>query len=311
MSSFKEDVRRGLSGTKKYLSSKYFYDEIGDQLFVEIMNLPEYYLTRSEHEILRTHAPTIIDKFAEKTPFSLIELGAGDGTKTLEILKALSKQNTKFAYRPVDISEHAIHNLEKRLNTELSDIEVSGIVGDYFQVLSEFDKNEPKAILFLGSNIGNMTDDVAKGFMEKLSQFMNSGDHLLVGFDLIKSKDIVLPAYNDSQGITKQFNLNLLTRMNKELGADFKLEQWEHAPDYNETTGLTTSAIKSTCDQQVYFETLGERYTFKKDELIHTEISRKYNLEIIHQITENCDFQICADLRDQKGYFTDIIFKKL
>ena len=196
---FKEDVERGLSLSPKTLPSKYFYNEIGDALFVEIMNLPEYYLTRCELDIFQNKAESLISELQLKTDtfFELIELGAGDGLKTKQLLSALDNQNFKFNYAPIDISKNALEHLKQDLEVVLSNVSVKTLQGDYFKILASLKSSSaPKVILFLGSNIGNMDDDTATKFMQDLSAHLNPGDKLLLGVDLIKPDAIVLPAYN-------------------------------------------------------------------------------------------------------------------
>lgn len=310
---FKQDVLEGLSANPKFLSSKYFYDEIGDELFVEIMNMPEYYLTNSEFEIFSEKTPELIKAFEVKTDekFQLIELGAGDGTKTKELLKSLINQNYNFDYVPIDISQHALDKLKKSLQNELPELTVCTQQGDYFKVLSSLKQgDERKTVLFLGSNLGNLKDDLSAKFLYQLGSNLNQNDRLLLGVDLIKSKEIILPAYNDAGEITAKFNLNLLTRINNELGGNFDVNNFKHKPEYSEEEGIAKSFMVSTKNQQVEINSLEKVFEFKKGEKIHTEISRKYNDEILAKIIENTDFTIENKILDSKEYFADYILKK-
>lgn len=310
---FKNDIDKGLSSTPKTLSSKFFYDKTGDALFVEIMNLPEYYLTRSELDIFQNKTQELINAFGVQPDnyFELIELGAGDGTKTKELLKVLAKGNFNFDYFPIDISENALQGLKENLKQELPDVSVKTQQGDYFKVLASLkNSKKPKIVLFLGSNIGNMSDDIAAEFIYNLGTNLQKGDKLLIGADLIKAKEIVLPAYNDSQGITAKFNLNLLYRINTELGADFKLKQFQHQPEYTENKGIAKSFIVSTCKQIVQIEALKKTFVFEEGEKIHTEISRKYNDAILNKIIENTDFTLQLKITDEKEYFADYILER-
>lgn len=310
---FKIEVKQGLESNPKTLPSKYFYDKVGDALFVEIMNLPEYYLTRSELDIFKNKTQDLIDGFGVEsdTYFELIELGAGDGLKTKELLKVLNAQNYNFDYLPIDISSNALRLLEQNLAKELPTLGVKTQQGDYFEVLDSLKKsNNPKVILFLGSNIGNMEDHIAKKFIYKLGSNLNVGDKLLLGVDLIKSKDIVLPAYNDIQGVTAKFNLNLLNRINEELEADFDLNKFIHQAEYTEEEGIAKSYIVSTENQKVTIKSLETTVDFKVGEKIHTEISRKYNDAILKQIISLTDFTITNKIMDSKGYFADYILTR-
>ena len=307
---FKVDVSDGLNSNPKTLPSKYFYDEIGDDLFVQIMNMPEYYLTRSEMEIFIEKTDELIDQFDidRSKPFELIELGAGDGTKTIKLLERLLEKDYDFHYNPVDISSNALDGLEERLSAELPNLKVVRQQGDYFNVLSAFKGNQTKkVVLFLGSNIGNMTDKRATEFVYILGSNLVPGDILLLGVDLIKPEDIVLPAYNDARGITAAFNLNLLKRINEELEANFNLDNWSHAPQYSEETGIAESFLRSDVDQEVYIKGIGQDFHFQEGELIHTEVSRKYNDEIIKDIIADTDFYFKDRILDDKKFFADYI----
>lgn len=310
---FKNEVHEGLSSKPKSLPSKYFYDKKGDALFVEIMNLPEYYLTRSELEIFQNKTQELIDSIGVQTDsyFELIELGAGDGTKTKELLRELDKQNYNFDYFPIDISSNSLKLLEQDLNTQIPNLRVQTRQGDYFEVLASLkNSKQPKVVLFLGSNIGNMQDQMAFKFIYNLGANLQPGDKILLGVDLIKAQEIVLPAYNDKKGITAKFNLNLLDRINKELGANFNLSHFEHQPEYTEKEGIAKSCIVSTTNQTVEINATGNSYTFAEGEKIHTEISRKYNDQLIENIIANTNFSIQTKILDSKAYFADYILKR-
>ena len=306
---FGTEVKNGLLPPQKSLSSKWFYDEIGDKLFIDIMNMPEYYLTNCEFEILSKQTPEVISAFGiSKEPFDLYELGAGDGTKTMELLKSL--QGYDFTYRPIDISIHAIDSLTQRVTRDLPNIKVECAQGEYFEVLGSLNQSKPKIILFMGSNIGNMLDERANAFLKALSMTMNAGDKLLLGVDLKKASAIVLPAYNDKQGITAKFNLNLLHRINCELDGNFDLIAFEHAPLYDEERGWAMSFIKSKSTQQVHIKALDTLVDFDEGETIFMEVSRKYDDMSIANITQDTGLQIVEKFYDSKNYFCDIVFEK-
>lgn len=310
---FKKDVDTGLSAASKHLSSKYFYDKRGDELFIKIMHLPDYYLTRSELEIFQKKSHDIVD-LLQVNPneyFELIELGAGDGLKTKELLKSLKDDNYKFDYFPIDISKNALNNLETSLSKELPTVSVKKKQGDYFEVLESFkDTQHPKVVLFLGSNIGNLDDNKAFEFIYKLGSNLGKNDKLLLGVDLIKPASIVLPAYNDKEGITAAFNLNLLHRINTELDANFNLAGFVHAPEYSEKDGIAKSYLVSTKTQTIAIKKLNKSFQFEKGEKIFTEISRKYNDEIIQKIIKHTDFNIQDRLTDSKKYFANYILNR-
>lgn len=308
-----KDVEIGLSSSPKFLSSKYFYDEIGDKLFVDIMNMPEYYLSRTEHEIFKTQSRKIVEGFELKkgTYFELIELGAGDGTKTKELLKELLDQVYKFDYLPVDISQHALDNLESDLKKELPQLSVKTKQGDYFEVLASIkDSKHPKVVLFLGSNIGNMDDSLAHDFLYRLGSNMHVNDKLFLGVDLIKPDNIVLPAYDDPKKITAKFNLNILDRINKELNADFDVDTFQHQPEYSEKEGVAKSFLVSTINQTATIKSINKTFSFVAGEKIHTEISRKYNDEVLNNILNNTDLKVKTKFTDSKNYFADYIINR-
>ena len=307
---FSSDVDAGLSHVQKKLPSKYFYDKTGDALFVKIMALPEYYLTRAEMEIFTLQTSSMIEALTlnKSEYFELIELGAGDGRKTKKLLKALSEKGFQYDYLPIDISGNALNQLQQSLANELPEVSVKTQQGDYFGILENLKKSHhPKVVLFLGSNIGNMLDEEASLFLKNLSETLNAGDKLLLGVDLIKPEEKILPAYNDSSGITRQFNLNILTRINRELGGDFDLNKFDHQPYYKQQEGIAKSYLKSLSDQRVTINHTGKSYHFKAGEMIHTEISRKYNDQMIQQIIKDSDFRVQTKLCDRQTLFADYI----
>jgi dimethylhistidine N-methyltransferase len=264
-------------------------------------------------EIFTSQTQALIESFqADKNIyFELIELGAGDGSKTHKLLEALSQEGYQYDYMPVDISKNALDKLEKSLQQSLPQVSVIPKHGDYFDMLGSVkNSHHPKIVLFLGSNIGNMTDAVASDFLYQLGANLGKHDKLLLGADLIKSADIVLPAYNDENGITRSFNINLLHRMNSELGASFDLDAFIHAPEYNECEGIAKSYLLSNCEQSVEIKATGKTYHFRAGEKIHTEISRKYNDEILSGILHKTDFLITAKFTDKNHYFADYLLNR-
>ncbi len=307
---FEMDVLEGLLKSPKTLPSKYFYDKKGDALFVQIMNMPEYYLTDCEMEIFQRQSGAIAK--AMDMPingFDLIELGAGDGSKTVHLLQTLLTTH-QFSYRPVDISSNALNQLSDALQDQLPELTVDGLIGDYFQVLEELKSStRPKVFLFLGSNIGNLEDEQAAALIHKIASTMKEGDKILMGVDLKKDPSIILPAYNDAAGITRAFNLNLLERINRELGADFDSSKFEHTPEYDEGVGVAKSYLTSLEDQEVELTDIS--ITFKKGEKIHTEISRKYDATTVQNIINGAQLTIRANFNDSRNYFTDFLIEKL
>ncbi len=310
---FKTDVDQGLSSNPKMLPSKYFYDLQGDELFVRIMNLPEYYLTRAEMEIFSEQTAAMVQAFELKPDhsFELVELGAGDGSKTKKLLAYLLENGYQFDYIPVDISPNALADLKSSLQKELPQLSVHPVQGDYFDVLSRLSHTDKRrVVLFLGSNLGNMSDARAEQFISAMSNNMNEGDRLLLGLDLIKDPEIVIPAYDDAQGITAAFNLNLLHRINRELDGNFIPDQFKHVVTYSAEEGVVRSYLQSTADQQVYIQALDKRFHFEQGEKIHTEISRKYNDDLVKQFLTNTPLIIQKKLTDSKAYFADFVLMK-
>lgn len=309
---FLKDVIAGLSkAPQKTLSSKYFYDAVGDALFVKIMAMPEYYLTNAEMDIFQNKTGELIDSLGlnKDLHYEFIEFGAGDGTKTIHLLAALLEQGYDFEYLPVDISGNALQGLESMLHRELPALQINAKHGDYFVTLEQLRRNTaPKVVMILGSNMGNLSDKKAAAFIYHLGAFLVKGDKIVLGVDLIKKKEIVLPAYSDAQGITAAFNLNLLDRINKELGADFDRNLFEHVAHYEEDEGIAKSFLRSKVKHEI---TIGDHiFSFEKGESIQTEISRKYNDQIIKSILSETDITWEYKIMDSKGLFADYILEK-
>ncbi len=306
---FAKDVDEGLESAEKSIPSKYFYDAVGDEIFVKIMNMPEYYLTDAELEIFNSQTKELINSFGMNGEhFEVVELGAGDGLKVIKLLKQLNGHN--FTYAPIDISNSAIEKLKKRLLNEIPELNFDGKQGEYFEVLDSLKKHGKKVILFLGSNIGNLSDAMAHKFMAKVSESMNFHDKLLIGFDLKKDSKIIEKAYNDPHGYTKAFNINLLNRINRDLGGDFSIEKFVHLPEYNNKTSAASSYLVSIQDQSVSIQATGKSYRFKKGERIHTEISRKYDLALIEDIAKGTGLKVKKTFIDSRNYFIDVLFEK-
>ncbi|MEW7290830.1 L-histidine N(alpha)-methyltransferase [Aquimarina sp. 2304DJ70-9] len=313
ISTFEKEVCEGLTAFPKYLSSKYFYDEVGDELFQQIMALPEYYLTRAEYEIFETHKLAITQNFdANKEGFDLIELGAGDGKKTKVLLKELVDQNYNFVYKPIDISENAVDGLMDNLNQEMPKVVVEGQIGEYFEVLDRLKhiSDRKKVIMVLGSNIGNLLHPRAIQFLKKLCNAMNSADLVFMGFDQKKHPQKVLDAYNDKSGVTAAFNKNILTRINKELNGNFDLDKFMHWETYDPENGTAKSYLISTEKQTVDIDNLSLEVHFEAWESIHTEISQKYDDDIVKWLAEESGLKIVESFSDTNNDYKDYLLKK-
>lgn len=311
---FAEDVRRGLSSNPKFLSSKYFYDDEGSRLFQEIMRLPEYYLTRAETEIFSQQTAEIFEAFVSDTnEFNLIELGAGDGTKTSLLIDFFLKQNADFTYVPIDISAEALKFLTEKFTQDFPNLKMKTECGDYFRTLETFKEksDKRKIILFLGSNIGNFSEEQARDFFKNLRQAMNKNDLLFVGFDLQKDPRTILSAYDDASNVTAEFNLNLLTRLNRELCANFDLEKFLHYATYHPIEGAARSFLISREEQSVRIETLDESFQFAAWEPIFMEISQKYSLRMIEDLADSANFSVEKNFFDEKRFYTDSLWKPI
>ncbi|WP_375444233.1 L-histidine N(alpha)-methyltransferase [uncultured Fibrella sp.] len=317
-SALADEVRTGLTQQPKRLSSRFFYDAEGSRLFSEIMHLPEYYLTRSEYEIIDNYKEQWLRLFAaDNRPFDLIELGAGDGLKTKVLLSHFVEQNARFSYSPVDISETVLDELTDDLRQKLPTLTVKPQHGDYTDALAQIVQRTASEadstrliVLFLGSNIGNFTPDAALDFYHQLSALLRPGDMLLTGFDLQKHPAVIHAAYNDRQGLTKAFNLNLLRRINRELDADFNLAAFDHYEVYDPERGEARSYLVSQTKQTVTIKALDMTVAFDYGEIIHTEISRKFTRQGIGQLAEQTGFSLSHWFTDCRHYFADVVYTK-
>lgn len=311
--SFAQDVLLGLSSNPKTLSSKYFYDEKGDKLFQDIMALPEYYLTRKEFQILESQHEQILRPVLESgEPFNLVELGAGDGLKTKILLRYLRDNQVDFSYFPIDFSGSVLKELKESLVQEMPDLKVTTIENTYRGALKEkaWDNGKRSLILFLGSNLGNFQLKEAYEILDHLMIGTNHSDWVMIGFDLKKHPQIILNAYNDPTGVTRAFNLNLLARINKELGANFDLDSFIHWPTYDPISGECRSYLVSTKRQQVYFSSNQETIHFEAFESIFMEVSKKYNLIEIGELAERSGFKVIQNFTDPETYFADCLWQK-
>lgn len=309
---FEREVFEGLTDYPKHLSSKYFYDKKGDKLFQDIMAMPTYYLTDSEFQILENHKDEITDIFNNKGAFDLIELGAGDGKKTKILLKTLSEKGSEFTYVPIDISKNALNQLSDSITKELPKVNIEPFQGTYFQALKEINnRKNRKIILFLGSNIGNLEHQQAADFMKKIHGLMHVDDLLFMGFDQKKHPQTILNAYNDPEGITAAFNKNILERINSELNGDFNLTQFLHWEVYNPETGSAKSYLVSQIAQKVTIGKLHLTISFQPWETIHTEISQKYDSEIINWLAKKAGLEMTVSYQPTDNSYKDCIFRKV
>ncbi len=301
----------GLMMKPKRLPSFLFYDEQGDHLFRRIMASPDYYLTRCETEIIETNKGTLSILFEKAgTPFDIVELGAGDATKTEILLDWMTDQGIDFTYVPVDISQHVLDLLCSRLNKNIPHLEINPVNARIESIHEKLSGNRRRVFLYLGANIGNFSFAEAKHFLRQLANGMNQKDLMLVGFDLKKDPRKILRAYDDAAGITKEFSLNLLRRLNRECGANFHLSHFSHFPSYDPESGLTRSFLVSNADQVVTFGQTGKSIHFRQWETIHTEVSLKFDTLMIEDLAESAGLEVAEFFYDAQYMFCDVLFSK-
>lgn len=308
-SKFSKDVLKGLTAEKKHLPCKYIYDKRGSRLFQKIMDLPEYYPTDCEKEILTQNGNEISQYFSAE-PLSIIELGAGDGAKTEILLRAMLSRKMDLRYIPIDISESAVEGLVHRLTQTYYDLYTAGLVSEYFHGLKHLSAIEKrkKLVFFLGSNIGNMTYEESMNFLSSLRDSVNKDDHVFIGFDLKKDFSILNKAYNDSKGITAEFNKNILVRINKELMGNFNVDNFRFHSFFEPGESAVVSYLVSKKNQGVLIKDLNLSFELDKCEAIHTESSYKYTEEMIYTMAAESGFSVVKNFKDKKNYFMDSLW---
>lgn len=315
---FVKDVEKGLADKQKHISPKFFYDKKGSKLFEEICDQPEYYLNRSESLILKRSVDEIMDKLGEKQ-ISIIELGNGNSLKTRILLKPILANLRKVCYFPIDVSLKTLKKSLKDLSKEYVNLEIFGICSDYVSGLTKINdfmkmkNNIPKnkLIIFLGSSIGNFDPKEAKNFLYSLKSYIRQEDALLIGIDLEKDKRILDKAYNDKKGLTAKFNLNILSRINRELDGEFKLSSFEHKSFYNIHKHRIEMHLESKLDQEVRVGATKKTFHFKKGETIHTENSYKYSQNNLNELVKNAGLEMIQSFTDRKKQYTLILLKKV
>lgn len=308
------EILDGLKSPRKYISSKFFYDETGSRIFQDIMEMPEYYLTNCEAEIFEVHKAEIASAFCNNCcTVDLVELGAGDGTKTRILISELLKQEVKFSYIPVDISEEAVVQLAGAMKQQFPELSLEPRIGDYFHMLGDLSRVYPnrKVVMFLGSNLGNFDREQSIMFLNQINEAMSKDDLLFIGLDLKKDPEVIQNAYDDPHGHTREFNLNLLRRMNRELGANFNPEGFRHAPSYDPETGVAESTLVSNMKQEVHMAGPDESIQFKVGDVIFTEMSQKYDLAMIQSMASSTGFEVSHNFFDSKRYFVNSLWRKV
>jgi dimethylhistidine N-methyltransferase len=307
---FAEDVRRGLLAQPKFLLPKYFYDDLGSQLFEAICLVPEYYLTRAENEILTRYADEITRVVGDTA--ALIELGSGSAVKTRQIIEALLKRQSGLFYIPVDISASALETSARVLLQSYPRLRIAAYASDYdsaLEHLRDTKKSRGRTLaLFLGSNIGNFDVAEAQTFLRTLRGVLRAGDALLLGADLKKERAVLEAAYDDALGVTAAFNLNLLARINRELQADFNLRAFRHVAVYHEAAGRIEVYIESRNAQSVRVGALDLEISFAAGERIHTENSYKYDLAQLSQLAAETGYRRAQTWLDRAERFSANLF---
>jgi dimethylhistidine N-methyltransferase len=304
---FAEDVRRGLTSAPKRLSPKYFYDELGSQLFEAICLLPEYYLTRAEAEIFAAHSAEIVEAAARGRRVTLFELGSGSASKTRRIIEALLARQDGLLYVPVDISTAALEASAEALLEAYPALRVEAYAGEYDAALprlaDHFEEDARALVLFLGSNVGNFDRGEARDFLRGVRRVLRDGDALLLGADLKKDAATLEAAYDDPLGVTAAFNLNLLARINRELRADFSPRGFRHVAVYDEVEGRVEMHLESLADQRVHIHALGLDVHFGEGERVHTENSYKYDPAGLAALAASAGFRLARTWLDGRQSF--------
>lgn len=307
---FISDILHGLSKTNKEVNSKYFYDEYGSELFNQITHHPDYYLTGCELEILDHYKKDLADLLKDDN-FNLIELGPGEGIKTRLLIDYFLDKNLSFSYYTIDISRKYLTQIIDQFNEQLPNLETVALNVDYLNGIKWLGSTSRKRnfVMFLGSSIGNFDLNSTKEFLGMMKSFLHPGDYLFIGFDLLKNIDVLMRAYNDRDGITREFNLNLLRRMNNELGANFNIDSFYHYGTYNVYLKAMESYLISNKAQIVYIDALKKSFNFKEFEAIHAESSHKYTFSRVAQLAQATGFEIVRNFTDSKQYFLDSLWR--
>jgi dimethylhistidine N-methyltransferase len=302
---FAAAVRDGLLAQPRSLPWQYFYDERGSRLFEQICGLPEYYLTRTEDAILRDHAAAMVAGWERGNAPCVIELGSGSATKTERLIAAALATYGTLHYIPIDVSATCLEESARTLVRRFAALRVTGYVADYQSALPRAAETiaGPKLVVFLGSSLGNYSLTEAVSLLSQVARIMGPEDRLLLGTDLAKDRATLEAAYDDAQGVTAQFNRNLLRRINRELGGDFDLDQFAHRALYRPERGRVEMHLIARRDQVVRIAAAGLTVRFEAGESIHTESSHKYTREVLRSLAQHSGFREEAFWVDQDGRF--------
>jgi dimethylhistidine N-methyltransferase len=310
---FGEDVRQGLTATPKVLQPKYFYDELGSLLFGAICALPEYYVFRAESEILRARAGEIAAWLPG--PVRIVELGSGDARKTRLLIDALIVRQGSLDYLPIDVSPTALVQSAEELLSAYPNLRVTGWVADYHAALRAIgdesrasgnsgNRYKHTLVLFLGSTLGNMEPADRSGMLRSVRGLLNPGDAFLLGIDLKKPESVLIPAYDDPLGVTAAFNLNVLGRINRELGGEFDLRTFRHQARYDRELGRIEMHLESLRDQAVPIRGIDLEARFQAGETIHTESSHKFDPDQIAALAAEAGMELRWSWFDRAKQFS-------
>jgi L-histidine Nalpha-methyltransferase len=307
---FANQIQKGLEAKKKYVHPKYFYDQIGSDLFEKISEQPEYYLTRTESSLLEKYSKDIY-RICGNRDISIVELGSGSSSKTRILLDTFLSLGGSIYYFPIDVSESMLSNSINNLFSSYRNLGIIGVCSEFSsgaKRVKEFITNHngipvKKLLLFLGSSIGNFEPFEVRIFLTELASQMNHGDTMLIGFDLQKEKKYLEKAYNDAAGITAKFNLNILARINRELSGDFELSQFKHEAFYNMNKKRIEMHLTSLCDQSVLIRDIGQQIVFRKGERIHTENSYKFSLDQINALVTQSGLTVLKNYVDDDNLY--------
>jgi dimethylhistidine N-methyltransferase len=296
------EVREGLTALPKRLPAKFFYDATGSALFEQITGLPEYYLTRTERAIFEDYAGEILQ--AAGSPLTLVELGAGTAAKTCVLIEELLQRQSRVLFYPIDVSPAALNEAVRQMGVQFPQLRVSPIVADYTAGVAAMARiSGRKLVLYIGSSIGNFEPEDATRILRALRRSLKTGDSLLLGTDMAKSPKVLLPAYDDAQGITAQFNKNILARLNRELDADFALDAFRHVAVWNKRCSRMEMHLESVAAQDVFLAALDLDVHFAPGERIHTENSYKYTAAMIEAILRDSGFALERTWSDPRSWF--------
>jgi L-histidine N-alpha-methyltransferase len=300
LDSIARDVRDGLTREVKELPPKYFYDARGSELFDRITELPEYYPTRCERAILNRHAPEIVGSTAAE---ELVELGSGSASKTRALLYAMAGAGRLRRYLPVDVSETVIERCAEELVETYPGLQVHGLVGDFEQHLRHVPGGRRRLVAFLGGTIGNLHPGARARFLAQLRRLLRPDDRFLLGVDLVKDVALLEAAYNDSEGVTAEFNRNVLRVINKELGADFDLGAFEHVAFFDPQASWIEMRLRARGEQRVAIEGAGIEVSFADGEEVRTEISAKFTRAGLERELAAAGMSLTAFYTDPGGLF--------